>query len=164
MIDIPTLEECLSYDPNTGEFHYRLIWWNSHLKPGDRAGSFKKRKGYRQIIFKGRWYQEHRLAWFFVHGRWPVDQLDHVNGDRADNRIANLREATNAQNARNRTTPRNSSTGIKGVHYNKKLEKWVVHAGSGRGKRYVGLYPSLLAAEIARGQASAIFHGKFARA
>ena len=66
-------------------------------------------------------YTAHRLAWLYAYGRWPTHQLDHINKDRADNRLCNLREATNAENAQNRKR-RDNKTGYTGV--NRENNKW----------------------------------------
>lgn len=112
-----TLEEAkehLTYDPDTGVFR-----WNKnkgrHAKAGDVAGSVH-RSGYRRIGICGALVYAHRLAWLMHHGEEPADMIDHINGDRDDNRIENLRHATatiNSQNIR-RGRPTKSS-GLAGV-------------------------------------------------
>ena len=77
--------------------------------------------GYCIIRLDDRLYTAHRLAWLYVHGQWPTHQLDHINGNRQDNRLCNLRPATNAENAQNRTRKSNTS-GFPGVR--KTNSKW----------------------------------------
>jgi HNH endonuclease/AP2 domain len=96
------LRSIIHYDSETGVF----TWlrpnpeWKAG-RAGDRAGCFHKSSGYRAIKINSRAYREHRLAWFYVHGEWPKDELDHVNCDKADNRLSNLREASRHQNLAN---------------------------------------------------------------
>lgn len=87
-------------------------------KGGTRAGSMM-RCGYEIIAIDRLKYVAHRLAWFYVHGKWPPHEIDHINGDRADNRIVNLRQATTSQNLQNqRKAQVTSKTGLLGVSYN----------------------------------------------
>jgi hypothetical protein len=93
------LRELLDYDQHSGVFTWK-VRTTTRRGVGDVAGSLTK-PGYISIRVDKTRYQAHRLAWLYVHGRWPVEEIDHVNGDRSDNRIVNLREADRAQNARN---------------------------------------------------------------
>lgn len=114
---IPTVEfvrENLSYDPLTGDF-----WWKT---PGSRrnldrpAGSIST-QGYRVLGISGKLYKAHRLAWLITHGVWPTNQIDHRNGTRSDNRLCNLREATNGTNQENQRRGRSNNTaGYLGVY------------------------------------------------
>lgn len=105
-LSLDTLYNELDYNPVTGWF----TWKTSRVgvKRGKRAGSVKK-DGSRKIRLKGEEYLEHRLVWFYVYGKWPNSILDHINRDRTDNRISNLKEATTRENSRNR--PDNSKYG-----------------------------------------------------
>lgn len=96
------LREVLDYDPDTGVFTWKARLGGRRLA-GQPAGIVNKAIGYAVIGLDGCRYYAHRLAWMFVHGRWPILHIDHINGDRADNRIANLRDVsaqTNMQNMR----------------------------------------------------------------
>ena len=108
------VREVLDCDPETG-----LLVWRIAISPrglvGSIAGSVKP-CGYRIVQLDGKPYFAHRLIWFWVHGRWPTKFLDHINGKRDDNRLANLREACSWVNNQNRTKAnRNSRTGVIGV-------------------------------------------------
>jgi hypothetical protein len=98
-MDAKTFREAFAYDPETG----RLTWNIScgGVAAGREAGRVK-RDGYRSVRIANREYMAHRVIWLMVHGECPKQFLDHINGDRADNRIANLREATPRQNNLNR--------------------------------------------------------------
>jgi hypothetical protein len=100
-LDHNTLRELLDYNPDTGEFTWRIraAYW---LGVGSRAGSVNG-KGYRIIGMRGRYYSEHRLAWFYTHGVWPTHEVDHINRVRTDNRLANLRDVPSHVNYVNRT-------------------------------------------------------------
>lgn len=106
MLTAARLREVLSYDPETGAFAWREA--RGRVKSGDRAGT-QHAKGYWQIGIDGRYYLAHRLAWLYVHGVWPADEVDHKHRVRDDNRIGELREATHAQNHQNR----GSDTGVR---------------------------------------------------
>jgi len=114
MPDIEEMKLWLGYDAETGV----LTWLQSsaaRIHPGDVAGH-RNVLGYRTLNFKGRRYQAHHVAWAFHHGRWPAGILDHINGERDDNRVSNLREVTASENAQNKRRARSdNSTGILGV-------------------------------------------------
>ncbi len=100
MIDADTLRSWLDYDPDTGVFTWR-VKRRGTAEIGTVAGC-RRDNGYRVISLYDRLYREHRLVWLYVHGVWPSDEIDHINGVRDDNRINNLREATRKQNSANR--------------------------------------------------------------
>ncbi|MCK9994454.1 MAG: hypothetical protein Dbin4_02974, partial [Alphaproteobacteria bacterium] len=93
------LKELLHYDPDTGVFT-RRVQTSSNARVGDVAGCLHP-EGYRHIQIDGKRYAAHRLAWLYMTGEWPTNQLDHLNGVRDDNRWGNLREATHGQNQQN---------------------------------------------------------------
>lgn len=105
------LREVLHYDPDTGIFTC-ITARGSRSKIGDQVGSVS-RYGYLMIVIDWQRYYAHRLAWFYVHGEWPVGDVDHIDRNRANNRISNLRHATRRENRLN--TPAKSLCGYKGV-------------------------------------------------
>lgn len=107
------LHELLDYDLLTGTFTWRVAHRGT-AKAGAVAGS--PGAGYVCIRIDGRRYLAHRLAWLYVHGGWPDTQVDHINGDPTDNRLANLRMATPAQNQQNQRRARaDNKCGLLGV-------------------------------------------------
>lgn len=105
MITQNELKQCLKYDPITGKFTRTKT---SRVSSDGTVGTVQK-KGYRSIYVKNKAYAAHRLVWLYVHGCWPKDQIDHINGNRDDNRVENLREVTNSENTRNRRNPQGSN-------------------------------------------------------
>ena len=106
------LKENLSYDPTTGIFTRLKALKKSQV--GKPAGTVLP-LGYVSIGLGGKVYYAHRLAWFYVYGVWPADQIDHVNRDKADNRFLNLREATRSINNANVGVSKNNKLGYLGV-------------------------------------------------
>ena len=115
------LKQFLCYDQNTGDFTWKIS--RGSVKAGSKAGTLNP-DGYVQIKFFGKFHKAHRLAWLYAHGEFPESLIDHINGVRHDNRISNLRQATQKQNAENRGKGRNNKSGFKGVHWHGKAKKW----------------------------------------
>ena len=117
------LRSVLHYSPETGIFTWKVS--TAHrVKVGDVAGS-QNGLGYLSIQLQSRPQLAHRLAWLYVYGSWPKDQLDHINRNRSDNRISNLREVSNKQNMQNASKPSNNTSGHPGVYWHKQRSKWV---------------------------------------
>lgn len=125
MITQAELKERLNYDPETGVFNWRKTWNPVYI--GTVAGRVRKAgksKAYVGIVFSGKEYMAHRLAWLYVYGVFPDRSLDHINRVKHDNRIANLREATPAQNNMNRDISIRNVSGFKGVSYRQSMRKY----------------------------------------
>lgn len=128
--------ELLRYDSETGLIYWRVARRHA-VKAGDLAGS-PSSHGYCQIIVDGRSYKAHRLGWLLHFGEWPKLHLDHINGIRDDNRICNLREATQSQNCRNHRMNKNNTSGYPGVF---KIRKgWGAGIGMNRKWTFLGVY------------------------
>jgi hypothetical protein len=120
---IARVRELLHYDAETGKFTW-LVSRRYVVKAGDEAGCVKS-AGYRYIQIDGKAYRSHRLAWLITHGCWPSLVIDHMNGNKDDNRIANLRDVTKQQNACNNNLQRQrTSSRFPGVSLRKKTGKW----------------------------------------
>lgn len=108
------LRKALKYQRSTGNFIW-LIRPSNRVKVGDVAGT-RQNQGYISIALDGQFYLAHRLAWFYVKGEWPPEDVDHKNGNRADNRWRNLRPGTRGQNMQNlKGAHVDSVTGLLGV-------------------------------------------------
>jgi hypothetical protein len=121
MIDQATLKSLLHYSPETGEFRrlFSSRWW----KCGDIADS-KTKKGYSRVSINGNHYDSHRLAFLYMTGRFPSEQVDHINGVRGDNRWENIRAATPQENQRNAKRRKDNTSGRVGVGRYKVSKKW----------------------------------------
>lgn len=107
------LREILDYCPSTGVFSWRVPsgrW--GRIKAGSAAGS-PNHYGHLRISINGTSYYAHRLAWLYVTGEWPVNDIDHINSNRADNKFVNLRDVAHRTNAENRSRAhRNKASGL----------------------------------------------------
>jgi hypothetical protein len=149
------LRELLDYAPATGHFYWRKRVGNSYA--GKRAGTTQD--GLVRISIGARVYQANRLAWLHVHGRFPEGVVDHINGDRSDNRIANLRDCSHVENARNRKC--HSISGLKGVVAHGR--KWKASIAVDGRDHYLGLFTTKEEAGAAYDAAARRLHGEFAR-
>jgi hypothetical protein len=131
------------YDSDDGVL-YRIR--KSGLKP---VGS-KDKKGYLKAKFKGSYVRIHRLIWFFNYGEFPSGQIDHINGNRADNRLCNLRVVNNSDNQRNQKINVKNSTGMSGVSWHTRDRKWYVNIGDNGKKVHIGLFCDIFDAFCAR--------------
>lgn len=142
------LRELMHYDPETGIFT-RKVSTAPNARAGDVAGTLMQ-IGYIAISADNKTHYAHRLAWLYVHGNWPKEQIDHINRDRADNRIANLREVTIKQNQRNLSKASNNTSGHPGVHWRSDRAKWWALIESEGQKHYLGCYNTIEEAIAAR--------------
>ena len=110
--------------------------------------------GYKHVGINHKDYRAHRVIWAFHYGEWPADQIDHIDGDRGNNDLANLRDVTSAENGRNQRRRSTNASGHMGVHWNKKCGKWHVQLSTGGVKRYFGLFDDLEEAVAARTKAN----------
>jgi len=123
MLTQARLKEVLHYDADSGIFRWKTST-NRRIKALQVAGCIRG-DGYMLIGIDRKFYLAHRLAWLYVHGSWPVDQIDHISGCRTDNRICNLREATGAENMQNhRNPPSSNKSGFLGVSLRLELKKY----------------------------------------
>ena len=121
MITRTELRTLMTYDPVTGRFRWTTP--RGSAKVGDLVGALDK-EGYRRVRISRRSYYEHRLVWLWHHGEFPRI-LDHIDRDRANNRIENLRECHESQNAANAKRCSLNTSGYKGVYFDVDRGKWV---------------------------------------
>ena len=126
------LREIVDYDPETG-----ILRWKK--RNGNIVGS-RHSQGYRETRIEGHRCYVHRIIWQYVYGSTPKNQIDHINGDRSDNRLCNLREATQQQNSGNMKIRSNNKTGIKGVCKSRKGNKWLAYIHLNYKTRYLGTF------------------------
>ncbi len=145
------LTELLSYDPTSGFF----VWLkkpsarSNRIKAGCIAGCVKNDSGYVVINIDGHSFRAHRLAWFFSYRKWPEEFIDHINHNKSDNRLENLRCATKHQNGWNLRMPSTNTSGVKGVCWDKRAGCWVAQCWV-QGKHYrVGRFQDIAEAEEA---------------
>lgn len=119
-LDVSLIEDLFYYDGKD-------IRWKtsrtSRVVVGRVAGSIKK-NGYRQIKINKKQYQAHRLVWVLHHKEWPSSFVDHINGNKLDNRIENLRVVSKSQNGMNRAKQQNNTSGYVGVYFDKRGKRW----------------------------------------
>ena len=127
---------------------------------GKRFGQ-KDKDGYIVGRFFYKAYKEHRLIWLYHYGVWPDNQLDHINGIRDDNRIENLREATNQQNMFNRKSVKSSTSQYKGVSWNKQLKKWSANYKINSEQIRLGVFSDEIDAANAYDKATVELHGSY---
>lgn len=150
------LLDLLNYDPLSGLFTRRKQIGNQRV--GTVAGS-RRPDGYGIICIKGRYCYTHRLAWFYVHGEWPTQTIDHVRGWEHGDGIDNLRQVTHAANIQNRVRlPRNNRSGFLGVSYSTRDRMWKAFITVNYRKRALGSFPTPEAAAEAYNQAKAELH------
>lgn len=122
------VREVLDYDPETGFFTWKVRLQNSAPPVGSVACNVMPPYGYIRIGIDGEVFLAHRLAWFYVHGEWPA-LIDHIDRNTSNNRISNLRPATQSQNHQNQGPSRRNTSGVKGVSWDKCRGKWKLHIG-----------------------------------
>ena len=149
------LRSILNYDPETGIFT-RKVRTANNVKAGDIAGSLAG-DGYLLIGVLSRLHRAHRLAWLYVYGTWPEDQIDHINRIRTDNRISNLREVSHKQNGQNRSKPSNNTSGHTGVYWHKQKSKWVAQIKHSYKMIHLGYFSILEEALSARKAAEKLY-------
>lgn len=153
------LKELLHYDPETGQFRWLVKF--SRQQPGGTAGT-RDAHGYKVIRVDCRLYKAHRLAWLYVHGAWPAKGIDHINRQRDDNRITNLREACQSMNTMNQGVRLNSRSGVTGVVWREDRQKWTAQIRIGYRMVHLGVFKSKDDAAAARKKAEAAFFSGYA--
>ena len=157
MITQAQLKEIFNYV--NGELYWKVRPSN-FVDLSKPAGSINN-DGYRSISVRRERYQAHRLVYIYHHGFYPI-MLDHINNNRSDNRIENLREATARQNGMNKVTGSNNTSGVKGVHFCKSTKKWKSVIRSNGKRLTIGYFTNISDAKDAVTGARRVLHGEFA--
>lgn len=151
-----------NYDPDTGlmslrerdrqEFTCDLAYHRHKSRVGKFAGS-PNNEGYIKLHIDGAYYTAHRVAWLIMTGEvvpYPDFEIDHINGNRSDNRWANLRKVTKSENQRNAGQRVNNTSGVHGVNWKAGSDRWVARIWNGPRHVYLGQFRTLQEAAIAR--------------
>lgn len=167
MLTAEEMRNIFSVDVDTGFLYWRINA-GQRGRVGARAGAtklFGKIRYFTVSIF-GKTYYTHKVVWSIHHGRIPSDQVDHINGDREDNRIENLREVTVDENVKNAKRRVDNASGLTGVYWHKTKKRWISHIGENSGIKQLGGFRDLFeaccrrkSAEIALG-----YHANHGRA
>jgi len=148
MIDQSKLKELYFYDPLTGSLLRKFSSKNGRWKKGDAIGSIDA-YGYFETSINKKRYKVHRLIWLYHHGVWP-DIIDHINWNRTDNRIENLRNTDKRGNSINSKIHSTNTSGTKGVSWNAQRGKWHSYMIIKGKRKHLGYFENLKDAENAR--------------
>lgn len=159
--------EYFNYDPDSGRLivkkrpmsEFDDMGYARHLKRIGKPSGCQDKQGYIKVCIDGKYYLAHKIIWLIVHGEWveyPAFEIDHINGDRSDNRIVNLRKVTKSENQRNAGRRINNTSGVHGVNWKPKYNstpgdgRWVARIWNGPRHVYLGGFKTLHEAQIAR--------------
>lgn len=168
------LRELLSYDPDTGKLYWKprgREWFASDRScnsfnardAGTEALTAITKRGYKHGIVLGKQLLAHRVAWAIYYGEWPKMAIDHKNCKHSDNRICNLRLATDSENASNKFRYANNTSGMKGASWYKPLNKWASKIRVNKKLIHLGYYDTVEEAHAMYCEAAKKYHGEFAR-
>lgn len=158
MMRLEEINEEISYCHKTGIFRWLKTGRGRKEIPGWVGGG-----GYISIRVLGLVYRAHRLAWFMHYGYMPPNQIDHIDGDVSNNAMQNLRLATSTQNNRNASLRSDNKSGIRGVSWDKREERWRVQISVDKKNLTVGYFKSLDDAKSSYANASKMHHGEFGK-
>jgi hypothetical protein len=150
-------------------FEYRdgYLYWKGVSHPNKQhmmdkpAGSIHK-TGYRHITWRGKVHKAHRLIFMLHYGYLPPE-VDHINGNRADNRIENLRSATRSENQCNRNALASNTSGYPGVSWHKASKAWLVRVMKNGKSHLIGYFKDLDLAGLVATEARSLYHGAYAK-
>lgn len=166
------LRQLLRYEPETGKLYWKMrpremfvrdmSWrtWNTK-NAGKEAFTAISAQGYRAGAVNGRMFAAHRVIFAMHYGFWPTECVDHIDRDKSNNRIANLRAASYSENSRNRGKQANNTSGRKGVFWDKKLRRWLASIKHHQKQRNLGYYDDKESAYLAYKSAAEKLHGEF---
>lgn len=154
------IKDCVELNRETGELTWKLRVNNS-VKVGQAIGT-RHNKGYKFFRLNKTFYFNHRVVWYLAYGGWPQGEIDHINGDKSDNRLENLRDVTHRQNMWNKG-PQESTSKYKGVHWHTANKKWRATLWNGSSKIHLGMFECEKEAAFAYDLAAKEVFGEFAR-
>jgi hypothetical protein len=158
-VPIEILHQKLSYKPDTGELAWKIdTQWT---RSGHAAGTLCN--GYIKISINKVIIPAHRIILAMENGVWPFGEVDHINGNRSDNRLSNLREVTHQQNCINRSKATNNKSGYVGVSWHAGGNKWQAHISVNRKTIYLGLFDTAEKAHESYRSAAKKIYGVFAK-
>lgn len=174
VLDPYSLNVLLRYDAESGQLFWRprgpaqisdpakCATWNTRYA-SKLAFTAKSDAGYLVGRLAGMTLRAHRVIWAMSQNAWPTGEIDHIDGNKTNNKLANLREVTRSENERNKGLTRLNKSGGKCVYWNFKDQKWEVRVGLHGFKHYIGQFSDLADAIAAAKEARATLHGQFAR-
>ena len=159
------LHKFLSYDPLTGKLRWKprevdVKGWNKKYA-NKEAFTADNGEGYRCGAIMGESLKAHWVVWALHYGAWCPKQIDHIDGDKSNNAIGNLRMASHSENQRNKGKNKNNSSGFKGVSWREDRQKWYASIGVDGKQKNLGYFDNKEDAAIARDVASKKYHGDF---
>jgi len=160
MRDYDLIKERISYCPDSGNLYWKKTHLTQNEKEGDLAGG-RCNHGYITLKCNGVSYQGHRVAYFLMTGDLPYS-VDHINGDKTDNRWVNLRAASHSENIVNQGFRKTNKSGIKNVYWNKAKEGWSVAIRSNGKRHNLGTFDTIFEAAAVAIPARTRLHGVFA--
>lgn len=160
-VDIEELRRVLAYDPDTGVFTWKVRCCRS-VPVGSVAGCIDPTTGYLRIGVFGTVIYAHRIAWAYTYGVWPSSLLDHRDTCKTNNRIKNLRLATQSQNSANVSRSGGNKSGYKGVFWHPIDKKWFAAIKKDGKSKHLGMFFDPKEASNAYQRAARELHGEFA--
>lgn len=144
------LKRYFAYCPNTGNFYRTLLRdrWGNETPLFKQVGTLRE-DGYLESMIFGKVYKNHRLAIFYTTGKWP-NEVDHINGNRSDNRLINLRDVSKQDNMKNRGKNRNNTSGTSGITWFNQTNQWRVRINANGKRISLGLFDTIDEAVAAR--------------
>lgn len=150
------------FDHKDGHLYWKkVIHPNKQYLVGQEVGSIHA-TGYRHVTWMGKIHKVHRLIFLLEHDYLPKE-IDHINGDRQDNRIENLREVTRSENQYNKAMCKSNTSGFRGVNWHKHSKSWVVRVCTKGKTKILGYFKDLELAGLVADEARNLYHGKFAK-
>lgn len=162
------LRQLFHYESDTGKLFWRprprkmfkktQPWgaWNTRFA-GKEAGGFYQGSRYQIVAVGRRLFLAHRIAWAIHYGEWPLQHIDHINGDPFDNRIENLRDCGPSENAKNMRMREDNTSGVTGVRWDRRRKRWGARIKSKGKETHLGYFDTIEEAAAARASANTRF-------